>query len=102
MSCIFKNLQILSLYENYTCVYISGVDFKVKTLTVDGNKTKLAIWVGNSESYHRNMSIINQRFASTVQLHYNMPQYSAIFNIKWPCYGSRIDYFAVNHIITIT
>lgn len=23
----------------------SGVDFKVKTLTVDGNKTKLAIWV---------------------------------------------------------
>lgn len=23
-----------------------GVDFKVKTLNVDGNKTKLAIWVG--------------------------------------------------------
>jgi len=24
-----------------------GVDFKVKTLTVDGNKAKLAIWVRN-------------------------------------------------------
>ena len=24
---------------------LSGVDFKVKTLTVDGNKAKLAIWV---------------------------------------------------------
>ena len=26
-------------------LYIAGVDFKVKTLTVDGNKAKLAIWV---------------------------------------------------------
>lgn len=25
-----------------------GVDFKVKNLTVDGNKTKLAIWVLNN------------------------------------------------------
>ena len=25
--------------------FCTGVDFKVKTLTVDGNKAKLAIWV---------------------------------------------------------
>lgn len=25
--------------------YLLGVDFKVKTITVDGNKAKLAIWV---------------------------------------------------------
>lgn len=25
--------------------YSLGVDFKVKTITVDGNKAKLAIWV---------------------------------------------------------
>ena len=31
------------MVANFLCV--SGVDFKVKTLTVDGNKTKLAIWV---------------------------------------------------------
>ena len=26
-------------------LFCTGVDFKVKTLTVDGNKAKLAIWV---------------------------------------------------------
>ena len=33
-----------------TCltVLILGVDFKVKTITVDGNKAKLAIWVNTS------------------------------------------------------
>ena len=29
----------------YLTVLILGVDFKVKTITVDGNKAKLAIWV---------------------------------------------------------
>lgn len=30
----------------------AGVDFKVKTLTIDGNKAKLAIWVGLIEYTH--------------------------------------------------
>jgi len=29
----------------YVCWLIVGVDFKVKTLSVDGNRAKLAIWV---------------------------------------------------------
>ena len=31
---------------------LTGVDFKVKTLTVDGNKAKLAIWV-SFESFEK-------------------------------------------------
>ena len=31
----------------------------------------------------------------TVQPHYNMHHYNAVFNITWPCYGSQTDYFAV-------
>jgi len=34
----------------YMCLFVpfvnAGVDFKVKTLSVDGNRAKLAIWVG--------------------------------------------------------
>lgn len=29
----------------FFCYHFTGVDFKVKTLTVDGNRAKLAIWV---------------------------------------------------------
>ena len=30
----------------FVCVFVNaGVDFKVKTLSVDGNRAKLAIWV---------------------------------------------------------
>ncbi|PFX30467.1 Ras-related protein Rab-18 [Stylophora pistillata] len=38
-------LSILSMAVVTLCSQLSGVDFKVKTLTVDGNKAKLAIWV---------------------------------------------------------
>ena len=40
-------LKLLSLINLMICTFLcsSGVDFKVKTLTVDGNKAKLAIWV---------------------------------------------------------
>lgn len=36
--CVFKMIDGLA-------PYLLGVDFKVKTITVDGNKAKLAIWV---------------------------------------------------------
>lgn len=36
--CVFKMIDGLASY-------LLGVDFKVKTITVDGNKAKLAIWV---------------------------------------------------------
>lgn len=36
----------------------SGVDFKVKTLAVDGNRAKLAIWVRNSSVY---LSVSNSK-----------------------------------------
>ena len=37
--CLFVCLFVLNE------PFCTGVDFKVKTLTVDGNKAKLAIWV---------------------------------------------------------
>ena len=43
---------ILVFSDNTVCLFVflhvpfcTGVDFKVKTLTVDGNKAKLAIWL---------------------------------------------------------
>ena len=39
--CLFVCLFVFFLHEPFC----TGVDFKVKTLTVDGNKAKLAIWV---------------------------------------------------------
>ena len=43
---------ILVFSDSTVCFFVffnepfcTGVDFKVKTLTVDGNKAKLAIWV---------------------------------------------------------
>ena len=38
---LFVCLLFFFLHEPFC----TGVDFKVKTLTVDGNKAKLAIWV---------------------------------------------------------
>jgi len=34
----------------FCIVFDAGVDFKVKTLSVDGNKAKLAIWVSSCVS----------------------------------------------------
>ena len=31
----------------------------------------------------------------TLQPHYNIPHYNAIFNIIRPCHGSQIDYFTI-------
>lgn len=31
--------------------FFQGVDFKVKTISVDGNKAKLAIWVRGFKMY---------------------------------------------------
>ena len=50
-----KMVHIILVFSDSTvCLFVffflhesfcTGVDFKVKTLTVDGNKAKLAIWV---------------------------------------------------------
>ena len=48
-----KMVHIILVFSDSTvCLFFflnepfcTGVDFKVKTLTVDGNKAKLAIWV---------------------------------------------------------
>ena len=40
--CLFVCLFVFFFLHEPFC---TGVDFKVKTLTVDGNKAKLAIWV---------------------------------------------------------
>ena len=40
--CLFVCLFVCFFLHELFC---TGVDFKVKTLTVDGNKAKLAIWV---------------------------------------------------------
>ena len=40
--CLFVCLFVCFFLHEPFC---TGVDFKVKTLTVDGNKAKLAIWV---------------------------------------------------------
>ena len=37
--------QKVNQNNSHIFFFILGVDFKVKTLTVDGNRTKLAIWV---------------------------------------------------------
>ena len=34
--------------------------------------------------------------SSTVQPHYNMPHYMAVFDIKQSCHGSQNDYFAIS------
>lgn len=44
-----SNIIIESCLEFKLCfLWFAGVDFKVKTLTIDGNKAKLAIWVNTS------------------------------------------------------
>lgn len=39
----FKTISYWDSYQNFH--FFQGVDFKVKTISVDGNKAKLAIWV---------------------------------------------------------
>ena len=39
---IFFSIIIIVIFH---CKHLLGVDFKVKTINVDGNKAKLAIWV---------------------------------------------------------
>ena len=44
------HIILVFLFCLFVCFFLhepfcTGVDFKVKTLTVDGNKAKLAIWV---------------------------------------------------------
>lgn len=40
----FKSIILLGCLSAFS-FFFQGVDFKVKTISVDGNKAKLAIWV---------------------------------------------------------
>jgi hypothetical protein len=39
------NIEIIFNDDSPEFSFLQGVDFKVKTISVDGNKAKLAIWV---------------------------------------------------------
>lgn len=45
--------------------YCLGVDFKVKTISVDGNKAKLAIWVSDKRS---TVTLMKQRRGSRLSV----------------------------------
>lgn len=40
-------IKMLLKFRQYLFFHCLGVDFKVKTIAVDGNKAKLAIWVSD-------------------------------------------------------
>ena len=60
--------------------------------TTDCGCTKLSIFFIPETSINEKC---NKKITHTVQPHYNVAHYSAVFNITRPCHGSRNDYFAI-------
>ena len=59
------NLAVCLCFVNHFLWYTdSGIDFKVKTLAVDGNKAKLAIWVSSHSL------LLHAGFADALLIHH--------------------------------
>ena len=50
---------------------------------------------GFSSSKMRLRMEVMSPYDNTLQPHYSMPHYKAVFNITRPCHGSQMDYFAI-------
>lgn len=72
-----------------------GVDFKVKTLTVDGNKTKLAIWDTAGQERFRTLTPSYYRGAQGVILVYDVCSRSS-FN-KLDAWLNELETFSTKH-----
>lgn len=72
-----------------------GVDFKVKNLTVDGNKTKLAIWDTAGQERFRTLTPSYYRGAQGVILVYDVCSKSS-FN-KLDAWLSELETFSTKH-----
>lgn len=71
------------------CLYYLGVDFKVKTISVDGNKAKLAIWVSDT-----------QYFSNTEKAH--LTCCLSVHNLKSPEDGTYVTLILLKHTIKDT
>lgn len=72
-----------------------GVDFKVKTITVDGNKAKLAIWVSDKLFSFSSVTLSKQKCASylsdrAVGLNQVPPLLQSVSSLKWPEDGAYV------------
>ena len=45
LDLFFRLSELCIIMSAFSFFFCTGVDFKVKTVSVDGNKAKLAIWV---------------------------------------------------------
>ncbi|XP_064647715.1 ras-related protein Rab-18A-like [Lineus longissimus] len=74
-----------------------GVDFKVKTITVDGNKTKLAIWDTAGQERFRTLTPSYYRGAQGVILVYDVTNKKSFQKLE--AWLSELETFSTKHDI---
>ena len=76
-----KNIQLLCINIIFL-IFFSGIDFKIRTIELDGKKIKLQIWDTAGQERFRTITTAYYRGAMGIMLVYDITNEKSFENIK--------------------